>query len=95
VAAAVSAALVAPVVVQEAQPLVPADPHSLREPAAPLLALLLVLVAPVLAGLLVLARLVVVVAHLVVEPEALLHLRSRQSFSAATVRSTRSPPPTY
>jgi hypothetical protein len=36
---------------------------------------------------LVLARLPVVV-HLVVEPEVLLHLRSRQSFSAAMGRSS-------
>jgi hypothetical protein len=36
---------------------------------------------------LVLAR-VPVVGHLVVEPEVLLHLRSRQSFSAAMARSS-------
>ena len=89
-AAAVSVALAVPVVVPEAQlpvpagPLVPAAPHSLRESVAPLLAQLLVLVP------LVPAR-VPVVAHLVVEPEVLLHLRSRPSFSAAMARSS---PPT-
>ena len=72
---AASAALVVQVVPEAqlpAEPLVPAPLP--EEPELPALAL------PVLVAL--------VVAHPVVEPEVLLHLRSRQSFSAAMARSS-------
>ena len=83
-------------VVREAQPLVPEEPvlpagARLVPVLVPVLAQLQVVVG--LAGLPVLVPLVQaglpVRAHLVVEPEVLVHLLSRQSFSAAMGRSSR------
>jgi hypothetical protein len=80
-AAEVAAALVAQVLPEAGQPVL-AQPRllaQLRQEAE-----LLVPAQPRIRVLLVLARLPVVV----VEPEVLLHLRSRQSFSAAMGRSS-------
>ena len=87
-AAEVSAAVVVQLL-PEAQPLVPAPVP--EEPVLPAGARLVLVLVPVLAQLQVVVGLagLPVRAHLVVEPEVLLHLRSRQSFSAAMARSSR------
>ena len=94
-AAEVSAAVVVQLL-PEAQLPVPAEPLVAAplpdEPELPALAPPVLAQVPVLAQWQVVVGLaqlpVVVVAHLVVEPEVLVELRSRQSFSAAMAKSS-------